>query len=242
MKISHYIRYVFIGIVCNSSFLGRSENNEFVDNSEQYKVPNSNANKKINSDEVVTSPSSSSSSSSLRLPSDIMSFKLGCPTDKDPITIYMLPSCMHCTEFIAVELHKFLEKYGQMYGVKIRFIIFSPKDLFIIKLFAKKFPKNNIEMFWKIIDYMKRLTATINQFDKIENEMEKYKLIAEQFGFTKKEIEEAIPDPDGEIEQGMMEVYRQHAKQIREVNGGNEVDLPFMTKSSKKIEKLPEED
>lgn len=180
-----------------------------------------------------------------------MEFEFGCATDKDPIIIYVLPSCVHCGVFLVENLQKFLEEYGQIYGVRVRFMVDSIKDLFILKLFNMRFKENKHDLYWKYTDYMKRVIATINNVEITDEQKEnynvskkdpdfiKFQVIAHDFGFTDKEILDACPDSNEKFEKTARIISSDYSDHILEITDLPKVEMPFIERGSVRIENLP---
>ncbi len=181
---------------------------------------------------------------------DCMEFSFGCSLDTNPITIYVVPSCLHCGTFLAETLDSFLKQHGQLYGVKVKFIIASAKDLFILKLFYNKFKNDKYKMYWKYIDYIKRAIATIKSTkateeqlavykgSKKDSEFIKFEVIANNFGFSDEEIVAAYPKSKEFFESRIMAISGNHSNEINEIEHSTEIETPYITRNNQKITNL----
>jgi hypothetical protein len=184
-----------------------------------------------------------------------MEFKFGYLKDEDPIIVYVVPSCLHCAKFLIDELNPFFNKFGQIHGVVVRFIISTPKDIFILKLLHNKYKneKDHRAMYWTFIDYIKRVMARIDLVKPTNEQKEKFvgskkdpdfikfQTIASEFKFSDDEIVNAYPNASKKFEKEMLEIHEKYAKEIKEINGGSNIETPFKTRSSKKLQELPTE-
>jgi hypothetical protein len=184
-----------------------------------------------------------------------MEFKFGYLKDEDPIIVYVVPSCLHCAKFLADDLNPFFDKFGQIHGVVVRFIISTPKDIFILKLLHNKY-KNETDhrvMYWTFIDYIKRAMARIDLVKPTKKQKEKFvgskkdpdfikfQVIASEFKFSDDEIVEAYPNASKKFEKEMLAIHDKYAEEIKKINGGSNIETPFKTRSGKKLEELPKE-
>lgn len=167
-----------------------------------------------------------------------MDFSFGCVSDDDPIVIYVVPSCTHCAQFLATGFREFLEQYGQMHKVIVKFILSIPIDFFILKLFYNKFLNMQkqtaseetvcINMFWDYVDYM----------DFIVKNGINFKQAAKEHKFSQDDIERASPDVEGEFEKETLKMHTKHSEEVSEVNETRELETPYIIYKGKHIVKL----
>jgi hypothetical protein len=179
---------------------------------------------------------------------DCLEFKFGCETDRDPIVVYVVPSCLHCVTFLVEDLDKFLKEYGQLHGVVVRFIIPTKKDIFIIKLFyneflsqdwenkAKEYQTNKYKMYWQYVDYVKRVIATSKSSE--DPDLEEFKKIAIDFKFNKEDVKKAEPNPEGNFEKEIVAKSADYTGNVARISKSEEISTPYITKEGKELKSL----
>jgi hypothetical protein len=197
----------------------------------------------------------------------IMEYQLGNPRAEREICVYIAPSCVHCGGFINKELSEFLKKNGDTYSVKLRFLLTSKQDLFILKLIQNR--TNNIDEHRKMyFSYIKYLSEHFDEIkiskkdeetfaectddgEHLDNGLAKYQKAARdgfesvydksRTTFRLEEIKAAFPDPDGNFEQESIAIYSRWSEEIKNFvkTKNNEIILPLMILNGSLIGKLP---
>jgi hypothetical protein len=176
---------------------------------------------------------------------DCMEFSLGQPSE-NPIIVYVVPSCFHCGLFLAEKLSPFLIEHGQRHNAKVRFIVTTPKDIFIMKLFFNMFENDKCTMFWKVIDLLKRAVATIKAVKPTrkqwklckDSELVKLCAVAQEFGFSFDEVKAALPVEGGATELALLTRGAKYAAEIFEVSGKAEIETPCILQNGRLIQSL----
>jgi hypothetical protein len=180
---------------------------------------------------------------------DCMEIRFGSTSDKSPIIIYVVPSCLHCGEFLAEEVSEFLNKHGGDTAVVVRFIVPDTKDVFVLKLFYNKFLKKiskdqnlkdlKYNMFWEYVEYIKKVIANLPK-NMAEPDIEYLKKMAIEFRFSKEEVEQAAPMADQNFEKAIVAKSAEFAEYIAKISGVKEIGTPYITKNDKEIKSFEE--
>lgn len=175
---------------------------------------------------------------------------------KPVINVYISPSCLHCAQFLAEDLQKFVDKHGSECFIKVILTPVSAKDFFVMKIIQAK--TKNLDDYRRIFsDYMKRAIATIDRIrptdeqkalyigSNTDPDMIKYQVIAKEFGFTDEEIVNAIPNMDGTYESKVLEEYGNTMQEISNTlqldrSKQQEIDVPLIICNGKKCKTLNE--
>ena len=175
---------------------------------------------------------------------------------KPIIEIYVSPSCLHCAQFLLEDLVKFLEKHSADCFVKVMLLPVEAKDFFIMKLIQSE-SKDTNGYYMIFSNYMKRALATIDNTIPSEaqkelykgsnfyEEMIKFQVIANNFGFSDEKIIKAIPDMDADYELALVEYYKRTVKEIFEklklnTKQSPELEVPLIIYNGKIYKKLDE--
>jgi hypothetical protein len=171
---------------------------------------------------------------------------------KNVIRIYISLSCLHCIKLLVDDIDEFTHKKGsKKYHIVVKIIITSAKDLFVMKLIQNK--TKDEEKFKKIlISYLKRVYATLNKTipteeqkelfkgSKTDEDMIKYQITAKDFGFTDKEVINAIPDMTQKYEMFMSDKNNKNVQSLKELCKDKEVALPAIEKDGKLYDSFKE--
>lgn len=173
-----------------------------------------------------------------------MVFTFGYANDDKPIIVYITPSCLHCGQFLATELDKFLKQYGQRHKVIVKFILSNPDDIFILKLFCNKFLRANVEPSLKS-------TVLLNMFKVYVSFMEFFsakcrgnprgadiRKSAEEFQFSEKDVADAKPDPNGVFEKKSLPYSIKHSKEILKITKTEAIGTPCMVYGEKCVDEF----
>jgi hypothetical protein len=169
----------------------------------------------------------------------ITELKLGNQAATKPIYLYISPSCLHCGRMLVEEVVGFVEKNGDKHCVIVKFLTTSAKDLFIMKMIQNE--TSNQERYFAILqNFIKRGLATIDRIQVTEEqqalykgsdkdqEMIKYQVLAEQFGFSSEQIQKARPNMTEKYELTVMKQYKEAAEEVAKVLETKELNLPLI--------------
>ena len=173
---------------------------------------------------------------------------------KPIINVYISPACLHCAQFLAEDLQKFLDKHKSECCVKVMLIPVLAKDFFVMKIIQAK--AKNLDDYYGIFSrYMKRAIATIDSIhptkeqkvlyigSNTDPDMIKYQVIAKEFGFTDEEIINAIPNMNENYELAVVEYYKNILQEILNTlqldnNKQQEIDVPLIICNGKECKTL----
>jgi hypothetical protein len=120
----------------------------------------------------------------------------------------------------------------------------SAKDIFIMKLIQNQ--THDADKYYELLKgYIERVIATINSVkpsseqkklykgSATDEEMIKYQVIASEFGFTDKQIQDAYPNMSTPYELTVIQEYKKSVETISEILQTKELNLPLIVRSSK---------
>lgn len=163
---------------------------------------------------------------------------------KPIINIYISPACLHCAQFLAEDLQKFLNEHKSKCLIKVILIPALARDFFVMKIIQAK-AKDLNDYYGIFSRYMKRAIATIEGIhptkeqktlymgSNTDPDMIRYQVIAKEFGFTDEEIIKAIPNMNEDYELAVMEYYKITLQEILNTlkldnSKQQEIDVPLI--------------
>lgn len=167
-----------------------------------------------------------------------MEFRLGNPSDPQPIIIYTVFTCPHCCKILTNNiLQDFLPRHGEKRGVSLRLIIGGKEDIRMLKIlrqdcmnmaFDQTMSQESISLkiFWRYVDLAESLMKHRGNLEKAVLDV----------GFTEEDIENATPDADGEFEKSILYIHTQHSDEVRAINETQELDVPFVVYKGQHIQ------
>ncbi len=173
---------------------------------------------------------------------------------KPLIEIYVSPSCLHCAHFLIEDLDKFLTKHKEECSVKVMLIPVEAKDFFIMKIIQAE-AKDTNGYYMIFSNYMKRALATIDSIkptdeqkalykgSNLYEEMIKFQVIANNFGFSDDKIINAIPNMNEDYECAIVEYYKRTVKEIfnklkLDTKSNPEIEVPLIIYNGKSYKAL----
>ena len=165
------------------------------------------------------------------------------------INVYISPSCLHCAQFLAEDLQKFINKHKNECFIKVILIPYLARDFFVMKIMQKK-SKNSEDYYGIFSRYMKRAVATIDSVhvnkeqkalyvgSNTDPDMIKYQVVAKEFGFTDEEIIKAIPNMNEDYELKVIKRYKTTLQEISNIlqldnSKQQEIDVPLIVCNGK---------
>ena len=176
----------------------------------------------------------------------ITEINIGNKDAQNEIEIYISPSCLHCGQFIADDLEKFMRDCGDKAKIVLKFLPTSAKDIFIMKLLQNE-TKDERAYFSIFKNYIKRAIATINfvkptkkqlilyRGSNQDPEMIKFQVVASEFGFSDQKIVNAYPDHKmtQPFERTIMQTYEKSINEITKLVKTKQLDLPLIVRNQK---------
>lgn len=158
---------------------------------------------------------------------------------QEDIVIYISPSCLHCGKFLDEEFTPFLKKNKNDFFIQIKFLPSSAKDLFIMKLIQAEARDQN-GYYIIFTNFIKRVIATIDNTvptkeqqemylgSETDQQMLKYQVIASEFGFEDRKIQNAYPNMESIFEQAIINWYKSELQKIKSSVKTKAIDLPLI--------------
>jgi hypothetical protein len=175
---------------------------------------------------------------------------LGNDGNMEPIVVFLSPSCPHCGKTLN-SVAEFVKTNGDIRPVVIKFIVTGLKDLYLMKLVGLHSDSPS-EFLINLMEYIKRTDneksgSSPKQEDeeRVANsdnsdEVKDIQIHFLRLRYNAPEIEACKPDPNGREEAKVLENYKNISDEAKELNGGNELDLPLFGFKGKKYESLNE--
>lgn len=156
----------------------------------------------------------------------VMTSKMGNQeTVNGPITVYVVPSCHHCVDFLSKDVLSFLDKYGSNICLIVKFIISTPEDVFALKLVANRAAKQLSSESAEFV-FRNLLLPTLRQFANDKD----LKKAAIDPPYTEEEIQASEFNEKGVFENRTIQVNAANEAEIAKITNkpGKPIEVPLI--------------